>query len=1723
MTDGPESVRAKTGALLDFLEDYYRLSSPPIRDIRDYKDFVLRQAELPMVPGVELTPAAEVWLTSTLVPHPEPPEIPSELESWLSERTVSPKQPPALAEPEEGGAPPPTEVYESWVAEAWEPWSERWQLVERSREFYKNLYGLRARVERDRDGVELVWGFGRLRWDTPQGTLDHPMITVPVELTLDREGRIEIEPSGSTQIESAYLGEVDLVGRSDYLALRQSNRADDIELWDEASRSELLHQLLRFVDHDGQFGSAAPPPTRHATVSDEWVLFVRRRQADYVAFLEAQRQLYQEGVEPALPFLSLVVDQPSLLAGEVVAPGAASEAPSQGQALDNTLYLPKPANEEQYRILHLAQTRPGVTAQGPPGTGKSHTIANLICHFVALGQRVLVTAEKEQALAVLTEKLPPAVRELTVSILGSDQASRTRLEEAINTIQERVSTHDPNYLTGEIARLTQTIADIDAEQAFASNQLRAARAAEATPLPEVWAVTPSKAASWLKDNEADLGFVDDPISASTPLPLAGSDWEELVSLVGSLDPTDLMACALDRPDPAVLPPGADLARRNDELAHLRARLAGAEGIVTDWGLVDQAGPAMLAELTRAVHEAADWRRKIAGTWLDRVRVEAAGPLTRQEWTDFAQGVAAAREQALAYRRAVVAYEVLVPTPATDEIRAGLNEAAARFAAGKGVGLRQRSAAKALATCRVDGRKPTTAEQATLCLYALARDEHRQRLRIAWANGIGRVGGPALDDRLLPEDAVGDHLGELDVAIAWTTSTWPRLVAGLNALGVRCPPDPTVEDLDQLGAAIEATSARARERALTDELHAVDRYLKAGMRDDASPLWGEFAQAGARCAWNRWDELLAEAGRLGGLAGRVERHGILYSRLAAIAPRFAARLTASRALDAPDHKLLGMAWQWRRLDGLVSAMTASPSAGQLQRRLEDLARRRLVVMEQLVAAKAWDGLAKGFDDKKRGALNKYLIAIKKFGKTGGKYKLRWLRLIREALDESKDAVPVWVMPTTRVLNSFRPAATPPFDVLIIDEASQIGLLALPILSLARKAIIVGDDQQTSPENVGLNRQPVFDLIDDHLYDVHNSKTLFDPDNSLYDVARQQFPEVVVLKEHFRCLPQIISFSNSRYYHGQMIPLRDKAPTHNWQPVGTVFVPHGVRGGSDTNHAEAKAIVDLVAEMCADPDYEGMTFGVVTLLSGGQAKLIQDMLLDRLGPEVLEARGVRCGDPAMFQGDERHVIILSTVVDRSDGRRIGAMTDRKAERRLNVAASRAQNQMWVVHSVEAVDFPAGDPRAELIRHCENPGSAETAYADIEQRCESQFERDVLRRILDKGYRRVRAQWEVGRYRIDIVVEGADRRLAIECDGDTWHGPDRWDEDRSRQQKLERAGWTFERIRGSAFYRDPDRSLEPLWAHLNELQISPGVWDDRPSSRGPNRRVISPPSPTTNVETGAVSFTVGPTPIEAGHLLGTQPVSRARNVKSGPILGGAIEEGPPSEPPRVAPKSPSTRTDAGLLRDQDDAIDPSGHSFAAIAPQSLSPDGCSQSGAIGDAPADEDRFAEAGQLLAPYRFWEPREVGLVLNTDPKRILVELGEILMAEGPMLALRLYQTHSRAAGNQRVGPEMRSTYNRIVSSAVRAGSIAQLNDAIPGVIEKTLFAPGTQPVKVRTLGTRQLHEIPRSELATLIRRLGLDGAETELLKREVLASLGLVRLTKNTSDYIDSCLTYTWS
>jgi very-short-patch-repair endonuclease len=109
------------------------------------------------------------------------------------------------------------------------------------------------------------------------------------------------------------------------------------------------------------------------------------------------------------------------------------------------------------------------------------------------------------------------------------------------------------------------------------------------------------------------------------------------------------------------------------------------------------------------------------------------------------------------------------------------------------------------------------------------------------------------------------------------------------------------------------------------------------------------------------------------------------------------------------------------------------------------------------------------------------------------------------------------------------------------------------------------------------------------------------------------------------------------------------------------------------------------------------------------------------------------------------------------------------------------------------------------------------DKERRTESLFEREVLRRLVRAGYR-VTPQWKVGARRIDLVVEGNSKRLAVECDGDRFHPHEKLGEDMERQAVLERLGWIFARIRGSVYFRDPDRAMKSVFDKLQSFEIFP-----------------------------------------------------------------------------------------------------------------------------------------------------------------------------------------------------------------------------------------------------------------------------------------------------------------
>src|SRR5260370_23422240 len=236
----------------------------------------------------------------------------------------------------------------------------------------------------------------------------------------------------------------------------------------------------------------------------------------------------------------------------------------------------------------------------------------------------------------------------------------------------------------------------------------------------------------------------------------------------------------------------------------------------------------------------------------------------------------------------------------------------------------------------------------------------------------------------------------------------------------------------------------------------------------------------------------------------------------------------------------------------------------------------------------------------------------------------------------------------------------------------------------------------------------------------------------------------------------------------------------------------------NRQEASGVEWLLTAEMEEPEYQKneagqpTSFGVVSLVGDEQALEIDNLLRKHLSPDLCEHHRLLCGNAAQFQGDERDVVFIS-LVDTAQRGPLSLRDQELFKQRFNVAASRARDQMWMVHSLSPQnDLKPDDLRRQLIEHAQDPSHLMRALEEKENRAQSPFERAVMKRLLAAGYR-VQPQWRVGAFRIDMVVEGERRRVAIECDGDRYHPLGKIPEELDRQAGLGRQGWDFPRNPG------------------------------------------------------------------------------------------------------------------------------------------------------------------------------------------------------------------------------------------------------------------------------------------------------------------------------------------
>jgi hypothetical protein len=191
--------------------------------------------------------------------------------------------------------------------------------------------------------------------------------------------------------------------------------------------------------------------TARLIITDRWVLFARPRSQHLVLHdIDRLRRTVEDEKTEIKGLAERLVTEPSRTAGPAWEPlspkiGATGPkpVPSDLPIEFGDVFFPKPFNDDQIEIIRRLSRADGFVVQGPPGTGKTHTIANLICHAMATGQRILVVSHGESALAVLKEHLPREVQQLAISVLSNERQGLGQIESAIRQIQSVVERTRP--------------------------------------------------------------------------------------------------------------------------------------------------------------------------------------------------------------------------------------------------------------------------------------------------------------------------------------------------------------------------------------------------------------------------------------------------------------------------------------------------------------------------------------------------------------------------------------------------------------------------------------------------------------------------------------------------------------------------------------------------------------------------------------------------------------------------------------------------------------------------------------------------------------------------------------------------------------------------------------------------------------------------------------------------------------------------------------------------------------------------------------------------------------------------------------------------------------------------------------------------------------------------------------------------------------------------------
>ena len=1322
-------------------------------------------------------------------------------------------------------------------------WVEEQKKIEVVRNLFDTLYNKYLVLDRDSDILELVVANGLVK--VPNEDIYYPILLKKVNFSIDTEKNIISITDASDndfitqELYLNFLAEVENINLDKVFYLENKIVENNIH---PISKNDTIKDFFREFIHNlnprAQFIEDLNKKNKESVITIEWkpILFIRKKDDGKVEAINNIIKDIENGGE--IPeYLSELV-------------GVIGDEKRTIEQVPDILFT-KETNNEQIEIIKSLYSHRAVVVQGPPGTGKTHTIANLLGHFLAEGENVLITSQTKKALDVLKEKIPTDIQDLCISMLDDDSSD---LGNSVESISEKLGYLNLENLKNEYKEIENQRNELKEDIKNIKRKIFNIKYQESHPIIyNNESITLREAGEFLRKNQRELDRIPGIVSSGVTCPINNENLTFLKSgykkSVSKEEEKEIELGLNKLSDFWTLEEFKEMLENKKEIMsrldlllknkkyHINDNLF----YVDDKMLIDLDKFKNYSGIDKIIPEdlksIEDWKKDvcIAGT-------ENSGD--RKIWLEFIKDIRRLYDltnmtKDQLFKKEVVYKDIDVST--AKKLIIGLKKGIER--PGFFFKHRLRKARKQISDkVTINNRILETLYDCNVALEYTTLIELKENTKNTW--NILMTGNSLLENSNNKNlyKQLYSYADQMEYLLNWydrEKKTFLHKIenAGFEKLNINKTEGspiyvdevnqifdfiPSLEELIAIGKI--ALEYREVDIKRSEYLVKIENIIK-----ENSHLGREIKNAILNENIDKYSETLEKLRVLSEKEVLYKKYKDLLHSVKAVANSWGEEL--ENGLFNEKIENIYNVWRYKQISQKLKELAEKPYFNLQADILEKTEELKKLTID-LVTKKAWYNIIKFLEEKDNLAISQALKGwkqtVQKIGKGTGKNTNIHKKNAKEKMLLCQKVVPAWIMPLNKVFDTLNPVENK-FDIIIIDEASQSDISSLILLYMAKKIIIVVDDKQVSPSDVGVNIDKINMFRRKYIKGKVANDDLYGIRASLYSIVSTTF-QPISLREHFRSVPEIIGYSNKTSYDNQILPLRDS----NSSILKPAIIDYKVNGRRDEkskiNRVEAETIVSLIEACLAMKEYKNSTFGVISLLGDEQAELIQDLIVKRIPATEIENHKILCGNSASFQGDERDVIFISLVDSSEENkslRLVGEGVEGAIRKRYNVAISRAKDQLWIVHSIDKNSLKEGDLRKELFEYIDSLKENAFDKTAIENITASDFENEVARHLLEKNYT-IKQKWRVGSYDIDMVAIYDDKKIAIECDGKILnHTEEEVIANLEEQEILERCGWKFIRVRASEYFRNPEKAIKDLIIQLDDKGVYPNhkeVYSDK-----------------------------------------------------------------------------------------------------------------------------------------------------------------------------------------------------------------------------------------------------------------------------------------------------------